>query len=248
LKTILMSLMLVSAASAQQTYSGGFSRDLGNWHAGGSVYAYGEMTNTPSSAKAYGLLKGNARLFGWTVEAVRGEFKSQNTYGTGSAGVTVKMVGYTVYSQNLAYTWTWNWSRSQNFVSASATFWIGPIPVTVGGNVGGAAVANVNLALTPTGAGANGSASAWAYGNAWGGLGVSWCWVGLKVTINLFHNTFESGMNVNYTYVSGYVMYTLQPVRIWLKAGLYTWWGTVGEITIADYSYARWSWYLTKTW
>jgi hypothetical protein len=121
------------------------------------------MTNTPSSAKAHGLLAGNARLFGYTVEAVRGEFKSQNTYGSGSAGVTVKMVGYTVYSQNLAYTWTWSWYRSQTFVSASATFWIGPVPVTVGGNVGGAASANLYLAITPTGAGANGSASAWAF-------------------------------------------------------------------------------------
>jgi hypothetical protein len=248
MKTILMTLVLATSATAQQNYSGGFYRGFGNWSAGGSVYAYGQMNNTPSSANAYGLLQGNARLFGTNVEAVRGEFKSQNTYGSGSAGVTVKMVGYTVYSQNLAYTWTWSWYRSQTFVSASATFWIGPLPVTVGGNIGGAANANLQLAITPTGAGANGAASAWAFGNAWGGVGVSWCWVGIKVTINLFINTLEAGMNVNFSYVSGYVLYNLEPIRIWLKAGLYTWWGTVGEVTIADYSYAKWNWYLTKTW
>jgi len=95
--------------------------------------------------------------------------------GVSSGSLKAFAAGYTVWTQSLANYYSYSKSVSLNLFtpSPSITVWVGPVPVTVKGNVGFGGSLTISGRLLPGQATMNGNAACWANGWASAGIGVS---------------------------------------------------------------------------
>jgi hypothetical protein len=126
---------------------------------------------------------------------------------------TFTVGGYNVDSGTTYKSFSNRKSYSTTFYSASATYWLGYVPVTVSGKIGGGASVSYTLQLPENGAGVSGDGAVWISADASGGVGIAGYGVGPAVHMELGKISFKPSLNVTPTTVSGQANLVFDPVH-----------------------------------
>lgn len=217
----------LALAIPAQSRSGTYTTSFGTSNFGGTIDAYGSMSRTNSTSSTTARVSGYVRLLGQSREAGRVEVSGSQSYGSGSGSVTVRIGGATVWTSSLAQSGSRSVSRLLNVFPSpiSSTYLVGPVPVTVSGNVGAGVQLNANWVLVaPTlSAGISGSARAWGFGTATAAIGVPGYNVGVTARLNFADHGLNLGMNVRAQGLSGFLQYDLRPIQLQLDLVLRAW-------------------------
>ncbi len=208
-------LLVISAFDVLAATKNGYnSFNFGNNQAG-ATGAYSIVTTNRNAYSRVDLTAtGNVMFLNRTVKGVEFSSTTENSGGRKTAVYSLTIAGYTVDSGTKSASYTWNKPVNRTLIQASATFIVGPIPVTVGGSVGGGANIGYTLQLNTTGVGLVGNASAWAAGSASAGIGVSLLNVALRSDLQLGKTSFTPSINVTPTTWSGEADLVFDPVNI----------------------------------
>jgi hypothetical protein len=229
-----MSVMEASARSA----SGSKGFNFGNRCAGANGAYTVATENRTGYSRLSATANGNVMFLNRTVKGVEFTANAENSNGRKTATYQLCVAGYTVDSGAKTASFTWNKPVNRTLVDASMLVWVGPVPVTVRGSVGGGASIGYTVTLATSGVGLNGNASAWANGSASAGAGIPLLNLALRSDLQLAKTSLQPYINVTATSMSGGANLVFDPVNIcfyvtmqtvgksWCDLGSYTQPGT----------------------
>jgi hypothetical protein len=217
-------LIAVPGHLAGATLSGSYPFRFGNEQASASGSFHGAATNGPGYADLLLRAQAGVRFLGVYVPGVGVMSRVVNSGGRRSATFQVVINGYIVDSETRSVSWTWSKSLPRTLVtSPPLMIWVGPVPVTLRGSIGGGASGSLSLTLSASAAGASGSLSVWANGSASAGVGVPGYNASLRATLELLKSTVSAGFSATFTSLGGHVTLTFQPMRVVLEVVVRAW-------------------------
>lgn len=254
--------VLCTGTAVAQSVSSSYTRSFGNSNLGGSLavssYAGVSRSGTTYSASAYvrgsatGKLLGLSKEFGYANAGMSA--KKTATAVSGSASVTVRVAGRTLYnsswSRSYATSKTWS-TPTYNVkvfpVDPSAKFTIGPVPITVKGNAGASANLSATAAIATSlsnMASLTGTARAWSNGTASVTAGIKVLSLGVELSAKYANQSLNLRSNIGSTGPRGSFYYTLQGIALKLKVKVSVLFASYSK-TIAEYAsstYTRTFW------
>ena len=216
---MVMGQMGLSAATVDKAYNKSIS--VGNSTAGavGSIGA--RMKAKPRDYLAKVSANGNVKFLGLTVKAAEFEAKAKADRVGISNGYYVKLVGATVASKYSSASVSWSKSYPKTFVRASSLFWVGPVPVTISGSLGGGVGADCELSANTNGVSLEGGVNSWLSASASAGFGFPGASVSLSSRFQLggtgIGSTIDLGLVGGSVTTSGAVNLKVNPVSIHLS-------------------------------
>lgn len=217
---------------------------LANWE---EVYYGGSPTpHDILSIKVQG--RARASLLTYTRELIyaQGVVKSDNDIG--ELYGTLRIMEYTIgtYSKTFPSTASGNYSfgsGSRTFFDADSTFWVGPVPVTVSGSIGGGYSFDIYYELNVKRAKLHGGPRAWGNGNAWAGVDLWLAGAGVGANIKVLDAYLKSQMLaafLSFSY-SGSMDVVINPLAVdfYINAWLWDWkfYETLAKWSTASYTY-----------
>ena len=183
--------------------------------------------------------KAGVKLLGHNVEAFRMEVAGHMEDDTGSYSGTsgeshalLRIAGltYVDYKKEFDLTYTKNFGPYSIMKGGvKSLWWLGPVPITVGGDAGNGnqLVAKANLNPFQNDARGTVAAVGWQYGKMWAGVG-GWLFTGgISATLKMAHTTLGYTLRADLEEgVSGTLELVLEPIKLYLKlfAKVNVWW------------------------
>lgn len=260
---VLAAGFLAGAASAQnQSVGKAYSRSFGNSYLGGLVYASASAAKTSSGtthtarASLYGRV--SARFLNKSKEIASASISASgiktSTRATGSLRAYVRVAGKTIYSRSFTRSYRTSWtvaSKPRNYKifpsDPSFRFKVGPIPMTIRGNMGAATNANARLTVLnslASLASIGGTVNAWGWGRASVKAGISVLYAKLELSAKFANQSLSLSTYAGNRGVRGRFYYTLQAIALKLKASarILFWKGSKTLVNWASSTYRRTLW------
>jgi hypothetical protein len=199
-----LALLAVGTAQAFAGVRSGYnSFNFGNSQAGGKG-TYSIVTrNNNGYSSAQLTATGNVMFLNKTIKGIEFSATTQNSAGKKSSTYSLSTVGDGGDRGTKTVTYTWNKPVNRSLIQASPTIVVGPIPVRIGGSLGGGASIGYTLELSRNGVGVSGNASAWTNGSASAGIGVSLLNLSLRSALQLAKTSFQPSTKVSPASFSG---------------------------------------------
>ncbi|HLQ36593.1 MAG TPA: hypothetical protein VK348_02240 [Planctomycetota bacterium] len=242
--------LLLAATATAQTRTGGqttlhrgsnYDRDIGNGWLGGAVHAHALMTTTTGV-----LVNGSSLDVGTNAEVhllnasaniALARATANNSIGllssSRSGNFHVQVIGIDLINQNFTANTTFarqTWTFNAFGTRPSASIPVGPVSVSVSGNVGAGLTISAGYSLpslTPM-VGAGGYVQAYGFGDASAGVGIPGFSIGVGIEGRILEQDFTmfAGANALNGFF-GVVSYTLVPVSlrlyVYAEAFWYRW-------------------------
>lgn len=194
--------------------SGSHQFAIGNNNAGVTADFSAGYQNSSGKASAYIGATGTVQLLGRSLKALEAKGNVSLNGSAGTASVTVKLAGTTVYSKSSSSSVTWSASYTKTFLQVTAPIPVGPITVRVNGSVSGTLSGSETLSVGSKGVSVSGSVGAYATGSASVGVGIPGYNVSLKATLNLLSSTLSPSVSVGPSSQSGSVKLSFNAASI----------------------------------
>jgi hypothetical protein len=236
---ILMAAFVVGVIDASAaTKSGLNSFNFGNSQAGAKGSYSVNVENRTSYARVNTTANGNVMFLGKTVKGVEFSATAENTAGRKTATYQLSLAGYTVDSGTKTVSYTWSKAVNRTLVDASLLVFVGPVPVTVRGSVGGGASIGYGFTLSTSSVRLDGTASGWANGSASAGVGIPLLNLSLRSDLQLAKTTLNPYATVAFSplTMSGGANLVFDPVKIDFYASLQTMGKSWLRYDLASYS------------
>ena len=218
----------LAASSSAGSESGSYYKSFGNSKAGGSLSAQAHIYRNSSSSSARGEAYGKLRFLNKTIEGALAEAQGYSNFGSTSGSVRLRIAGSTVYSKYFNASKSF-YKSTQLYVfnpAPTTVVTVGPVPVTVSGNVGagGKLSGTTSLAVHDASVNLYGQGRAWANGWAHAGVGFPGYSAGLQVDAYFGNLQLDSNCKASaQSGLSGYSKLSVTPIELFLKAVLYAW-------------------------
>lgn len=134
--------------------------------------------------KAYADAGFDANVFGGSIEVVGGYGYAESGNGDHDNNLSMQVLGATLFDEKVSIARTIPIAE-QAFIDAEKTYWLGPVPVTVGGTVTGTAEVEVEATPGATGASLNVTPSIALTGTAVAAIGGGCAKAGIQGELNL---------------------------------------------------------------
>lgn len=254
-----ISLVLATAAIfatslSSQSVGRSYNKYFGSSNAGASIHVYSGASKTYSGGTHTGKasISGSARVrfLGQSLEAAKAYAgitgRKTSTRVSGSASAYLRIAGRTVYSRSYSrsYPTAWTfWSRptkSKIFArDPRATFTVGPVPITVSGNVGAGTKISIKGSIANSWtkfASLSGVGEAWGHGNASVSAGVPGARIGVEANLKFAHHTLTISGWIGRYGPGGSCIYRLNPISLKIALFVQVLWKKYSK-TVASYNY-----------
>jgi hypothetical protein len=231
-------MLTVTLPAEADSVSTSLPFSVGNSSAGASGQFTASASTGTKTWSAALRATADVRALGYTAKAIDAQASLTSSGGTRSASFKLTLGKATVDSQARNVSWTWARSMPWTILTVTAPpIFVGPVPVTVRGTVGGGLSGSISLALKTSGVGLSGALSSWVSGSARAGIGIPGYNVSIQATLELLRSTLSAGIDAGVK-VAGFARVVREPLTILFDLVANAWPLTWTK-SLAHYSYGR---------
>jgi len=229
---LMFGLLIATNAFAQQTWSKTVDDQWGTDQAGAAIQASARLEAGADAVSATSGMTGRVMIFHFKPQIANGEAHATATRLGADAGVSVRVAGFDVIHETHACTFTGGDGKcpaekvfgprpfQRTITLAEYQFQVGPIPVHVRANIGGAAELPFRVRLSPLALSATSTPRTYAFGTLEGGVGFRFLTAAkLTADLHMLDTSLDFGGELQPNLIVRKIMVlTIEPAHMMVKA------------------------------